>query len=254
MVLVNKRDFKGGVRILSKLRDFYPEGFQDSEQKIQAAIDSGKVKIAVMPFEDLTYKSRYGDIGLAASSEVLSAAFNAKPLFVDFVSRDYVSQLMSEQNFGSSERVDATTAAQIGKLIGVHVFVFGRIVSVTQQYPSEIVEKGMNSEDVVSNGVPIRINAGWVKHTKTGKVTVQASYQILEVKTGRIIDAGSISRTASKASLWVDTYGNQQALPNWVLSLPTGEIAIDPPEILANQAMSGVGSEIASALLKRFEE
>ena len=255
MALVNEGDYKGAVRILWKLRDFFPEGFKDSEQQIEAAIDSGKTKVAVMPFDDLTFRSRYGDIGLAMSSEIVAAGVTSNPIFVDFVTRDFVYSLLSEQDFGESDRIDASTAAKIGKLIGVDVFVFGRITAVTPNYPGVTTTRGRSSKLIYQGKLRKQIYASWTKYSRVGKVTVSASYQIVDVNTGRVVDSKSFRKTASSFAQWVKYTGEEAALENSVLAhTTTGDVSVDPSEILAERAVRMVSKNIAANILVNYEE
>src|SRR5690606_15582382 len=150
------------------------------------------------------WKSKFGDVGAILASEVIASGVSGNPVFIEFVTRDYVDALMAEQNFGAGSRIDASTASQIGKLIGVDIFVFGKITGVTPNYPNRTAEKGMNTATLtLSDGNTIRINVGWVKFTKKGEVKVSATCQIVEVATGKIIDASSHSKTATDYAHWI---------------------------------------------------
>lgn len=255
MALIAKGDYKDGVQLFWQTRDFYPDGFKDAEQRIQAAIDSAKVKVAVMPFEDLTFKTKYGDVGASLSSEIIASGVSREPIFVDFVTRDYVYSLLSEQDFGASGRVDPSTAPRIGKLTGVHVFVFGKITAINPYYPKVKEEHGESRGNVYSGGQKYPVYARWTKHTRTGKVTVTAIYQIVDVKTGRIVDSQSISRTKSSTAQWVTYSGNEQALDNSVLAHnTTGDVSIQPPEILTNDAIKSISIAIATSILQAYNE
>ncbi|NUM75694.1 hypothetical protein HUU40_15135, partial [candidate division KSB1 bacterium] len=137
MALISRGSYKDGVRMLWKIRDFYPEGYHDSEQRVKVAIDSAKVKVAVMPFDNLTASVKSGDIGSTISSEIIAFGVAPRPVFIDFVTRDYVQSLLSEQSLGLSGTVNTTTAPQIGKLIGIQVFVFGKITAINPYYPKD---------------------------------------------------------------------------------------------------------------------
>ncbi len=251
---IDAGDFKAGVQILWKTRDFYPDGFKDAEQRIQAAIDSAKVKVAIMPFDNLTSKTKYGDVGANLSSEIIASGVGQKPIFVDFVTRDYVYSLLSEQNFGASGRVDASTAPQIGKLIGIHVFVFGKITAINEFYP-KVQKVNGESQKKIYGDPSYYVYAKWTKHTRTGKVTVSANYQIVDVKTGRIVDSNSISRTISSTAQWVTYVGDEEALDSSVLAHnTTGDVSIHPPEILASDAIESISRTISAKILNYYNE
>jgi len=255
LALINEGDFKGGVHTLWKIEGFYPDGFTDSKQRIQAAIDSAKVKVAVMPFDDLTFKIKYGDVGAKLSSEIIAVGVGRQPVFVDFVTRDYVYTLLAEQDFGGSGRVDVSTASQIGKLIGIQVFVFGKITGVNPYYPKVLQEHGESSATLYRGRQKYGVYASWTKHTRTGEVTVTATYQMIDVNTGRIIDSRSVAKTVSSTGQWVAFRGDKEAIENSVLDHhTTGDVSIHPPEILASDAIKEISWTIASSVLKKYND
>jgi len=257
LALINAKEFKDGVKVLWKIHDFFPEGFKDSEVQIQTAIDSAKVKVAVMSFDDLTFKTNYGNVGSNLSSEIIANGVSRKPVFIDFVTRDYVHSLLSEQSLGASGAIDASTAAQIGKLIGIDVFVFGKITAINPNYP-EVKKVSGESKAYRRNydtNTTYTIHANWTKFTRIGEVTVSANYQIVDVKTGRIIDSKSISRTASSIKQWVTYTGDEEALERSVLDHnTTGDESVDSPDVLTSQAIQQISYAIATNILKFYED
>ena len=257
MALIKERDFKTGVKVLWKIHDFFPEGFKDSEVQIQTAIDSAKVKVAVMSFKDLTFNTKYGNVGSNLSSEIIADGIRQKPVFIDFVTRDYVHSLMSEQSLGASGAVDASTAAQIGKLIGVDVFVFGKMTAINPNYPKVKKVSGESKayRRNYDTNTTYTIYANWTKFTRIGEVTVSANYQIVDVNTGRIVDSKSISRTASSIKQWVTYTGDEEAIERSVLAHnTTGDESVDPPEVLTSQAIQQISYAIAANILKYYED
>ena len=253
IALINRGDYKAGVRTLWKLRDFFPEGFQDSEDRMRDAIDSAKIKVAVMPFEDLTLRERYGDVGMSMSSYVVSQGVSAEPVFVDFISRDHVYALMEEQDFGASDRLDPSTAVSVGKLIGIDVFVFGRISAITPEYPRDREEHG-ESHAASFDGTR-KYSARWTKHHREGNVRVSASYQVLDVMTGRIVDSDSFVRNAGEVAQWVTFIGDESAIEASVLAYnTTGDVPVAPSEILADRAIQMVSAAVAASVLARYED
>ena len=257
LALINEKEFKAAVKVLWEIHDFFPEGFKDSEVQIQTAIDSAKVKVAVMSFDDLTLKTNYGNVGSNLSSEIIANGVSREPVFIDFVTRDYVQSLLYEQSLGASGAVDASTAAQIGNLIGIDVFVFGKMTAINPNYPKVKKVSGESKayRKNYDTNTTYTIYANWTKFTRIGEVTVSANYQIVDVQTGRIIDSKSISRTASSIKQWVTYTGDEDALERSVLEHnTTGDASVDPPEVLTSQAIQQIGYGIAANILKYYED
>lgn len=126
-----------------------------------------KPRVAVMPLQNNTTGRVFGDrLGEAASDEMTTALVKSNEFRV--VERQQVQTLLAEQSLGMSGAIDAATAAQVGRLLGVQLVVLG---SITQF-----------SIDQRSAGV--------------GRLGVSASYaeaesvldiRIVDVNTGEII-------------------------------------------------------------------
>ena len=76
-----------------------------------------KVRIAVMNFENNSTWSYWGDnLGRAAADELVTQLFQTGSFSV--IERAQLDALLAEQNLGASGRVDQSTAARIGQLLG----------------------------------------------------------------------------------------------------------------------------------------
>jgi curli biogenesis system outer membrane secretion channel CsgG len=85
-----------------------------------------KPRIAVMSFENNSTFSYWGDnLGAAAADELITQLVKAGAFVV--VERAQVNAILEEQHFGLSGAVDASTAAEIGKILGVQAVLIGSI-------------------------------------------------------------------------------------------------------------------------------
>lgn len=92
-----------------------------------------KMKIAILPFENKTSYVQ-GDIGQGLSDMLVTEILKLKRYVV--FERERIRDILNEQDFGYSGRVDESTAAKIGKLIGVDAIVFGNVTQygIEQRY------------------------------------------------------------------------------------------------------------------------
>jgi curli biogenesis system outer membrane secretion channel CsgG len=94
----------------------------------EAAAQNAKPRIAVLGFSNNSTFSYWGDnLGAAAADELTTQLVKSGVFTV--VERSQVNAILEEQHFGLSGAVDASTAAQIGKILGVQAVLMG---SVTQ--------------------------------------------------------------------------------------------------------------------------
>lgn len=87
-------------------------------------------KIAVLPFDDGSIQDRWWDdgswdVGKGIADEFVTEFLNTKKFRL--IEREQIDKVISEQDFGESGRVDARTAAKIGKILGVDFLVMGRV-------------------------------------------------------------------------------------------------------------------------------
>ncbi len=87
-------------------------------------------KIAVLPFDDGSIQDRWWDEGNWDVGKGISDEFVTELLKTNkfrLIEREQIDKVIEEQDFGESGRVDAKSAAKIGKILGVQFLVMGRV-------------------------------------------------------------------------------------------------------------------------------
>jgi curli biogenesis system outer membrane secretion channel CsgG len=85
-----------------------------------------KVRVAVLPLENNSTFSYWGDnLGAAASDELTTQLVKSGKFSV--IERRQIEAVLAEQGFGQSGRVNPATAAAIGEVLGVQVVFVGSI-------------------------------------------------------------------------------------------------------------------------------
>ncbi len=85
-----------------------------------------KPRMAVLGFQNNSMFSWWGDnLGLAATDELVTQLVGSGAFTV--IERQQVDAILAEQHFGLSGAVDASTAAEIGKILGVQALLLGSI-------------------------------------------------------------------------------------------------------------------------------
>ncbi|NLG84161.1 MAG: penicillin-binding protein activator LpoB [Firmicutes bacterium] len=90
--------------------------------------------IAILPFDDGSIQNRWWtrynwDLGKGVTDMLVTELLAQKKFRL--VEREMIDKVLQEQNFGARGRVDAGTAAKIGKILGVKYIVIGRITEFT---------------------------------------------------------------------------------------------------------------------------
>ena len=66
-------------------------------------------RIGVLPFQNLSGKQQFGEVGQVMAEKIITFAMNSNPEFMEFVTREFVADIMHEQSFGQSGAVSAGT-------------------------------------------------------------------------------------------------------------------------------------------------
>lgn len=106
----------------------------------EAAAQNGKVRIAVMNFENNSTWTWWGDnLGRAAADELTTQLFKGDLFSV--IERAQLDAILAEQDLGASGAVSASSAANIGQLLGAQLILTGSIT----QFSIERVSGGFRS-------------------------------------------------------------------------------------------------------------
>jgi len=235
----------------------YDPSYQDAASRYDDCRKKATLRIAVMPFENISGKTQFGELGQIAADQIISKALGYAPEFIEFITRDYLGQLLAEQGIQQSSIADQSTATQLGKTGGVHAFIFGKVNSVLINYPPDETKYGNGCDEIYVDKSKITVCARWCMHTRAGQVKVGASYQIVNVEKGNIMSAESINEDVEDRAQWVTLTpeSDQRAVPNEVRKhqIGQGERSIDPPELLVNKAMESLCQNLAGTLVNYFK-
>lgn len=139
-------------------------------------------RVAIVDFENRTHYRTSWRLNSGAADMLTTELVKATKL--DVFERERMSSILKEQDFGQSGRIDPSTAAEIGRLIGVDFIVTGAIT-----------EFGSSNSGGGGGGVNI------------GKKNFMASVdvRIIDVNTGQIVFADT--GTGKKSSTNVKVFG-----------------------------------------------
>jgi curli biogenesis system outer membrane secretion channel CsgG len=149
----------------------------------QAPAGGRKPRIAILDFEYATVYSNVAaifgsniDVGKGVSDLLVN--YLVKDGSYSIIERRALDKIMAEQNFSNSDRADATSAAKIGKLLGVDAILVGSIT----QFGNDTKNTNIGG---VGGGLG-RIGLGGVGR-KESKAIVGLSARLINVDTGEIL-------------------------------------------------------------------
>ncbi len=145
-----------------------------------------KKRIAVMNFDYATVSSSVAqifgstntDVGRGIADMLVDRLVNDGTYSV--IERKALDKLIAEQNFSNSDRADPSSAAKIGKLLGVSAIVIGSITQFGRDDKSTAIGGG------AVGGITGRFGVGGVAR-KESKAVVQITARMVDVNTGEIL-------------------------------------------------------------------
>jgi curli biogenesis system outer membrane secretion channel CsgG len=144
-----------------------------------------RIRVAVLDFDYATVHSNaaaiFGsnvDVGRGVTD--LLVTYLVKDGSYSVVERKALAAVMAEQNFSNSDRADPSTAARIGKMLGVDAIIVGSIT----QFGNETKNRGVGGGGAAIGGLGLgRFNQ------KEGKAVVGLTARMVNVDTGEILAA-----------------------------------------------------------------
>jgi curli biogenesis system outer membrane secretion channel CsgG len=140
-------------------------------------------RIAVMEFDYATVQTysqaMFGsnvDIGKGITDLLITGL--VKDGTYSIIERQVLDKLMTEQNFSNSNRADPTSAAKLGKLLGVDAIIVGSIT----QFGNETKKTGIGGNGGTFGGFGL----GGIGHSNS-KANVAITARIVNVDTGEIM-------------------------------------------------------------------
>jgi len=106
------------------------------------------------------------------------------------IERSRVETILAEQNLGQSGRIDSSTAAKIGKVLGVEAVVFGSV----NQFDLQKKESGGGLFGIAAN-------------VEEEDAFVGLNYRVVSTNTGEVLTAGQGKGKASQSDTQVSVFG-----------------------------------------------
>lgn len=235
----------------------YISNFKDAPTRYEKNRQAAVKRIAVMPFENLSGKEYFGAIG-AVIADLLITEVMADPRnleFMEFVTREKITEILREQRFTQTDMVDPKTAAEIGKILGIDAFVFGKVTSIVTDYPPDVVST-FEEKNEISQGKdkPKRKVAATVTIiSRKANARLTCSYQIVDVARGSIVKSG-VAPWVEAVEITFGRYkGDKEALSYRTRELCNRRESYPPPEDeLVNRAAENSARDLAQQIAAFF--
>jgi len=170
---------------------------------------------------------------------------------------------MREQQLEMSDLVDEQTAVRLGRLMGVHKILTGKITQIIT-VPARTVKKPEKQKARVvvktekytdSKGKKKKryiwgdVEATVTFYTRTAGASIVGSYKIIDVETARIERSESFTGESKFKYEWATYSGDERALDRKASELvKKGERPAPTAEQLVNQAAENLSTSLAKSL------
>jgi len=250
-----------------KLAQEYVNGYKDSADRYQICRKAGIKRMAIIPFENKSGKSVYGAIEEMISDQIISTVMGDPSAmeFLEIISRGQLSQVMQEQQLGLSGIIDQATAIEIGRVLGVHELLTGKITQIAYTEPrtasSNFGEKNnvvVGEETYTDKDGKKKTRAVWgdvtasiQKYVKTASASINGSYNIIEVTSAKIKRSESFKGDYSFYYEWGTYRGDERALSRSSRSLCSNTETFPPgAEEMVNRAANDLSNSLSNTLIQ----
>ncbi len=248
-----------------KAAEKYVPLYKDAHDYYERCRQAGIKRIAIIPFEDKTGKgNRYGAIADMVADDVINDVMNDQSAmeFLQIISRDQLQQVMAEQKIGMTGIIDEKTALEIGKILGVHAIVTGKLTGIIytpeRTISKTVKEQGevpVGTEKYVDSKGKVRERTKWATdyatvtiYTRTSNCTARGSFRIIDVKTAQIKKASSVEGKSQFKANWATFTGNKDVISENKYLIKKNEQLAPVEDEMVNNALKNLSKSLANTL------
>ena len=184
---------KQAAKEFKKALSFVP-GYKDAEVRYEESRRAGIKRMAIIPFADKSGKrGKYGALSEMITDDIISAVMNNPSAreFLELISRAELEQVLQEQKLGLTGLLDEKTAAELGKILGVHEIVTGQITQIIYE-PARTTRRNERQKKTITvktgkdQYTESEVNATVTFYKKQSRARIEGSYKIIDVRTARL--------------------------------------------------------------------
>jgi tetratricopeptide (TPR) repeat protein len=252
--LAEDGDFRGSYQRFSQALATVP-GYRDAEARAAEMYEEAVARVAVLPFRNTTsLGNQYSNL---LTEQLIAKCVNADLEFAVFATRDVIDQLLSEHELSVMGVVDPGTASRIGELEGIDFFITGSVTQISAQttrpsFQEREHEIRYMGRDSTGAEVEMTRSIYYREYSMRRTVEVAASYQIVDVNTGRIVESQEFTDEVMDEARWIRYQGSITDLPREkrpMLDAPTEPRTAD---MITNDAMREISEQMSEKIIAWF--
>lgn len=210
---------------------------------LAASAQDTRKRVAVMNFDYSTVYSSVAaifgtnaDVGKGVADMLVEKLVNSGKYRV--IERKQLDKILAEQNLSNSDRVDTSTAAKIGRVLGVDAIIMGSITQFGRD------DKQQNIGGGVLRGVAGKYGLGGVG-AKSSKAVVGLTARLVSTDTAEIMAAVSAKgESARSGASLVGSGGSYATAAGGVIDMASSNFANTILGEAVGQAVGGLATQI----------
>gem|GEM_PF-1259997 len=252
--LASEGDHRGAYETFGRALEIIPD-YRDAVQRQEESFEEALQRVAILPFQNSTpYGGQYSGL---LTNQLINKCINAGLTYVVFVSRAHLDRIIQEYELTVAGAVDPATAMEIGQLEGINFFITGNLTQISEQTTSpSFVERTHNKTVTAldSTGKEIKKTETIFYREYTSRRTIQlgASYQIVDVETGRYIRGEDFSESIVDEARWVRYQGSIYDLPEDKRGLLDAATEPRSADMLINDGIRIIADKMSQKIIRYY--
>jgi hypothetical protein len=244
----------------------YTPNYKDCSSLYATAQKNGTTRVAIIPFVNKSGVNAYGEVGEMTSDKLRAGILNnaAASEFIEMYTRDQLDVVMREHNLNmTNDIMDKQSIAEFGKALGIHIIITGKVMQVSAEYRETIHDGARLNTVRVATGTRNYVDSKGYKHSetvwgdvsannyyhhKTAVATINGSYEMIDIESGRVLATDQFRETWEWINNWSTYQGDQRAASS-PSNFDSGEQAPPSKTELANKVIDRLGNKIASDVI-----
>ncbi len=230
--------------------------YRDAKIRREDAYQKALKRVAILPFKDNTASnSQYAQL---LTDNIINNCIKENLKYATFMNRAHIDLILEEHKLAMAGVVDPNKASEMGKLEGIHYFVTGSITQVLQQnsapkYVDQTYNKVYTEKDTAGNAIQKTQPINYRQYTSSRGVQITASFQVVEVETGRYITGDNFTEKITDEASWIRYTGSISDLPEDKQKLASTKPELRSLDLLLGDGLQSISGKISGqivALLK----
>lgn len=188
--------------LFKEINKYVPDGYKESKDYQQLALESAQFTIGILPFENATQVTSV-ESGISAST--ISAIHNLDDPFLKLVDRSQSDKILEEQLYNMSELVNQEYAQETGNALGTNAILVGKVITANKTDGKKRRErkngwlgKEVKYVDITTGATKKKIvysKVYYYEYEQERQINCTFQFQLISASTGEILASDIIEVT-----------------------------------------------------------